>query len=864
MKKLLNCLVINLFFWHSVALAQEVVRPMIWVKPADKAAILQKIRTTPWAKTYYDAFVKRVADDVSSHQADAKAYLSKMPLDWAKQEAGKIPPFAPIKGVTSDAELRKIVIHYLQTGIDCGILYYLTNDPKYGQCSADILHTLVEGLVPLKPSAGGHNGGGYLYPDDHLREAREIGAGIPILYDFAYPFIAQNSAVYDLGAGKKVPFSHDHAQAVFRTYINLALEQGIINCNWPILESPSLVGNTLALNDPAERDSFLPYYLTKNTPHQDALQKVGQFYQKHGGNWPESTNYSGAVAGLTTYLMTLLTRFDPSLHLGNQYPQIPFALTTTYYLTYPNKRDMVVFGDGHRSFHLDYHSFEMAYHLGQLENSATLKREFGALITSGISTKQYSRPAVGKRNYGAEVYNEPVELLWFSPEIEGQTKAYPLPITDELPFAGIQIQRNFSPTNNPADDLMGFVGGASFVHGHASGMNMELYGKGMVMGVKAGRSAYTTDIHENYYRLFAGHNTVIVNGSSESNGGWANLGTNRVEPVAIEPRYRQSGVSANHSFSVSRFLDDRGDGAEATQERTLALIRTSPTTAYYVDLFRSKSALPTQYHDYVYHNIGDTLLVTAPTPAFQLRPDPERYAASEQKAWQNNKKARHPGWHFFKSVNTSGMYPNDVRVSFKANAIRPQPVQMNVFIPGDANREYTSVMAPPTTDSPKAYANRPTPTLVIRQTGEAWTHPFAVVYEPTDANSNGSIQSVEAIRQGDAFKGVTIKSNTSNGLLTQYVIMQDSDEAEFADSKLGIRVKGRYAVITLTDANKLHSIYLGHGQSGSFGKLSLKSVSGKPTAAYLQMESDTPTVKAADTVDVTVESGKRVIFNKSN
>lgn len=859
MKKALTLVVITCLLCHSVTLAQDVVRPMIWVKPADKAAILQKIATIPWAKAYYEAFVKRVAADVSSHQTDAKSYLRKLPLDWAKQEAGKIPPLVLMTGVSSKPELRKIVMHYLQTGIDCGVLYYLTSDPKYGQCSADILHTLIEGLFPLKPSSAGHNGGGYLYPDDHLREAREIGASIPVLYDFVYPFIARNGTVYDLGAEKKVPFLHEHAQTVFRTYINLALEQGIIDCNWPILESPSLVGNTLALNDPAERAAFLPYYLTKNTPNQDALQKVGQFYQKNGGNWPESTNYSSGVANLTTYLMTLLTRFDSSLHLGNQYPQIPLALTTTYYLTYPNKKDMVVFGDGHRTFHLDYKSFEMAYCLGQTENSATLKREFGALINSGINIKQYSRPEVGSRSYGAEVYNEPVELLWFSPNIEGESKEYPLPVTDELPFAGIQIQRNFSPTGNPSDDLMGFVGGASFVHGHASGMNMELYGKGVVMGSKSGRGAYTTDIHENYYRLFAGHNTVIVNGASEGSEGWANLGMNRVEPVAIEPVYRQQGVSANHSFSVSRFLDDRGDGAEATQERTLALIRTSPTTGYYVDMFRSKSALPTQYHDYMYHNVGDKLTFIAPTPAFQLHPDPERYAASGQKEWKNNRKARHPGWHFFKEVNTSGTYPNDVRVRFNADAIRPQPVQMNVFIPGDANREYTSVMAPPTTEGPKPYVNRPTPTLVIRQTGEAWAHPFALVYEPTEADSNGSIQSVEAIRQGGTFKGLTIRSKTPDGPLMQHVIMQDADEAEFTDPALGIRVKGRYVVITLTDENKLHSIYLGQGQQCSFGKLALTSVSGKPTAAYVQLGPNGPTVKTAAPIELLLESGKKLI-----
>ena len=130
---------------------------------------------------------------------------------------------------------------------------------------------------------------------------------------------------------------------------------------------------------------------------------------------------------------------------------------------------------------------------------------------------------------------------------------------------------------------MSFVGGADHVHSHASGMSMEIYGMGEVMGAKSGTGTYTTALHENYYRLFASNNTVIVNGASRGEGGWENIAINTVQTVAMEPQPFASAVSPDFSFTCSSFVDDKGTLAEGTQQRTMALIRTSPTSGYYVD-----------------------------------------------------------------------------------------------------------------------------------------------------------------------------------------------------------------------------------------------------------------------------------------
>lgn len=356
------------------------------------------------------------------------------------------------------------------------------------------------------------------------------------------------------------------------------------------------------------------------------------------------------------------------------------------------------------------------------------------------------------------------------------------------------------------------------VHGHAEGMNIELYGCGHVLGVDNGRGRYQQDIHENYSRLFAAHNTVIVNGNSRGEGGWVNLGINTVQLIAMEPMPREKAVSPNYSFSVTSFVDDKGDLAEAYQERTLALIRTSETTGYYVDVFRSKSELPNEFHDYLYHNIGDTLDFL--NDDLSLNPTPDRYMANANLPWVQNRQYRHPGWHFFEEVQTSENYENDVLARFAAARFE-EPIYMDLRIPGFGDREYTKVMAPHTFEAPQPYQNRQTPTLVIRKNGEAWLDPFVVVFEPYKGSDNNSVVSVEKMVQDGIYKGVKVVSIVDDEELVQYVITQVQND-RFIDESRGIFFSGTFAVISVDSDGKLQNMYIGEGDELRYGEISLK------------------------------------------
>jgi hypothetical protein len=806
----LHILAIFMVFCFSLT-AQELERPFILVKANDRPGILQKIENQTWAKDTYVDFLKKLQPEVDAHQADPDAFLRGMPFDWSRATKGEIPPFfltyhiengkhKNLDNATNEEwKNGKELIRFLQIAQDCGIAFYLTEDIKYAQCAVDILNAFTQSVLQSKVSDW-HGRGGWLFPDDGFREVREIGVKVPIIYDFIAKFIRNGGKPYDIFQKSKIEFPQDKTQHVFRTYADITINYGHTGSNHPVLEAPSLVYNALAMEDETERNRLLSYFLTENTENQDALPVMANSYKNEGDIWPETSQYLNGVAIILTRLMLVVNRYDPTLHLGEKYSNILFALPVLDYLVYPN-HEIIRWGDGKRHGRPNFSSYEDAYLLGEMDGIDKVTNKFGPLIQKALEEGKYKR-------------NDIDAVLMHGVTLPATINAFELPRTDKVDHAGIFLQRNLSTTSNEENDLMCFVGGAHMVHGHAEGMNIELYGKGQVLGVDNGRGSYQQDIHENYSRIWAAHNTVIVNGSSQGEEGWVNLGINKVQLIAMEPKPSQKAVSPLYSFTQTSFVDDKGDQAEANQERTLALIRTSETTGYYVDVFRSKSNLPNEYHDYLYHNIGDKL--TFLNKNLSLKPTPNRYMSNSKGEWIQNKKYRNPGWHFFKDVETSHVYSEDVKLQFSIEKLKKSPIYMEVHMPGFKHREYTKVMAPHTFEAPKPYDELPTPTLVVRQNGEAWTNPFVAVYEPfSGSKDNASIVSVQKLEQNGIYKGLKITSKINKSTIVQYVITQSKDEV-YQDKKRGIYFKGIFAIITTDHKNDLQDVYIGEGEKLSF------------------------------------------------
>ncbi|WP_309029674.1 hypothetical protein [Pelagicoccus enzymogenes] len=125
----------------------------------------------------------------------------------------------------------------------------------------------------------------------------------------------------------------------------------------------------------------------------------------------------------------------------------------------------------------------------------------------------------------------------------------------------------------------------------------------------------------------------------------------------------------------------------------------------------------------------------------------------------------------------------------------------------------------------KPYHSKDTPTFVIRQNGDAWDRPFAVVYEAGfGEEGKGTVESVEALDQKGRFCGFKISSTVGGRKLTEYALILESDQ-QYTDPGLDLSFEGHFAILTPEGNGGSGSLYLGDSGSIRFGE---RSLSGKP------------------------------------
>ncbi|WP_044211341.1 hypothetical protein [Flammeovirga sp. OC4] len=788
--------------------AQSLQHPIIWITEDEKQEIYDKIEKHWWAKELLDQTYATVDKKIELHKAAPSFLIGKIPL-LAKDD--NIPELK-VRTVQQHGQITGLAAH-------ASLIYYLTGKDEYAQFAADIIWHYGSELSTRK----GQNTSICGYP---FYDARTSYGQIAIAYDFIYNWLKESERkVYSLSQKKYVEYDNMVMQkAILNMTDNILQEYGRPDqhgkfiSNHPVLTAPGALFLILCVEDDKEREHLFDVFWEKGTAHQNSFKNTILPMFGEQGIWPESTSYS--FMGNITMILNVIDRIKPEMNVYKDYTHILDGNFLFDNLRYPDRR-FVSYGDSHRKNDGTDQLYRYTLNLAQRRGIKEYEQRAQVALRQKYNAVGGYKPKVRVNAFGN--YGAFTKLLWGSdiPEvIEGEIN-FQKP-TVVIKHAGVALQRNYVEKDNVQYGLCGVIGGAHYVHSHVTGISMELYGEGYVMAPQAGLPTSVAQrripLHEHYFRLYAGNNTVVVNGSSHGmdEGSWkgrANVWQNTTQNIASEPLHLENPIAENFSFATQH-LDDKVNNA--VQERTLSTIRTSPTTAYYFDMFRSKSLVENKFHDYIYHNIGDKMTL--------LDEEGKKLKTKSTDKYNNDigDLVHSPGWRYFEETKSSKSTDQAVTVRYDLNVGKKY---MHQFLPSGVGREYTTALAPPSRDINEAYLDKKTKVLVVRQDGEAWDRPFISIYEPS-ASKISSIRKVEPIKDEEIIVGAKVISEVNGNTITDYIICTDHSNFKYKNADLDLQFNGRFGIVRVTknsNGQNETALYIGEGQSLSFGSFKLNT-----------------------------------------
>lgn len=761
---------------------KSLIHPHIWVSNADKQSILNNINQYSWAASLFNQLKDRNSGRYNNHASNPNSEISLIPA------------------IPGDRTIHRT---RLNIGVECAILYYLTEDEKYAQIASDILHQYVKMISVKDPLTFEF----YTTSFNHLIQTREHFPRVAMIYDFVQPFLSKTGTkVYDVNTNSQVAFNFDTAQMAFEVMANNVIKVGGNNSNHPVLELPGALYTVMCIDNDAKRQSFFNQLLNgAANSNQPGINWMLDRFSSEDRLWPESVGYGKFTHALFIQLMNIVDRFQPDLKIIEDNKDLLESIFIYENFLYPNGKTMA-FGDIDRGFTDHAHIFRSILEIADRKGYADLKNRAASTLKKIYTSEGGYAPVI--ENQRLE-WNNPLQLLWGVPiddavSANGETKYGTVKAT----HAGVVMQRNFSGVDDKQNGLMYYTGGGTYVHGHATGLDLEIYGAGYVIGPDYGSDDYGTDLHEQYAVSHAAHNTIIINGASQrgvpSSGTWENI-VDQVVLKASEPKVYANNIAANFSFST-QYLDDTINDAD--QQRTNSIIRTSATTGYYVDVFRSKSNLTNNYHDYLFHGLGDVMQIKSGENLLNLTASPTRF--------QNDigDSRKQPGWRWYSNAKTSALTTAAISARFDLQATSDF---LHVKIPAGVEKEYSSALAPATKEVSNGYSNKDTQMFIMRKYGEAWNKPFIAIYEPS-SNATSTVKSTENIIVDDKIVGVKVISVVNGQEIKDVILSNENASTALNLTDLNIAFTGRFAVVrTIVKATTTEvSLYLGDGEQLQF------------------------------------------------
>ena len=832
--------------------------PHIFVSPADKSIILDKIKNQEWAKNIFETMQRKVAPYVEKHQQDPEWMLSRYLMNripgkrytsfYSDAEGTKLlryggdAPYPTVRvaphkrppvsddghsyEIPSIEELvpydTSILMLLKKTGsekkewvnpqtlvdningeinqmaLDAAIIYWLTGKTEYAKFSADILSQWVRGAYYQNPIEGPCRTG--------FLSIQTLGDGsyepLPLVYDFVYDYLREKK------------YETSWYEPVFQKIANTMTFRGFWNNNWFAAQKPMMVFAALSLEDKKMREYFVDFYLNKDTINGAcghlSMPTLIKEWLTPDGHWKEPGGYHNFP--VSSILISAMALEKNAYGIFNKYPALFGSTHVMLKYSFPNLRAPSIGDTGPAT-----QSAEC------LEIGLAMAEKYGSPVAGELTSA--INVLINQNGYKRSS-SDYLGLLTYLPTIQSKNNlTYTWPRSGELDFAKCYEQRNGMEKET---GLMYAVQGATYNHNHANGMSMELYGAGTVMGPDPGKGiTYEAPMHVKYYAQWAAHNTVVAGGISASNpyfkGGGGTKKIGEISLAAMEPKSGREAISPQCSFTDTRYVDIV---TNAKQQRTMAIIRTSETSGYYVDIYRS--AHP-KSNEYLYHNVGSGLKFLDGKRA-ELAMKPAEFPITK-------KPLDPPGFSAIKSMQSIEKIKENVVALFSVNQEENNKTFMQVLFAGEGNRVFYAGKAPQTKTADIPYRNLETPTLIARQEGEAWTKPFVAIYEPFSGSENFTVTSIETIDKSDPgrFTALMVKNkNNANQLVfqcTERTVMHAKDQWKF---------KGNFGVVSLQN-NQLQYIYLGDGTEVSYGNYGM-SAHAKNSSAQFEIKEGVMTI----------------------
>lgn len=826
--------------------------PRILTDKEGQEYIKQKISTVSWAKTTFAAIKSRVDPYVDRHQSDTGYIVSRLQMywkthftnvyvqndkfvradghapiptvrfagarDWATSYRSpsieNIKPYSDstliylVNGKTNKWEwadpsvtgqiIENINRNILALARDAAFMYWYTGEVKYAKFSHDIFKTYMYGMYYLNPpiDIGKTNTIIGLQTFEVIHDSHlEV---VSLCYDFLYDYFKSNQDEVKTYT------------AVLKKWINQIIVNGS-GGNWNIFQAKFISHAALALenNDSYSDKMGMQYYLdlvfNKTSSHQVALTTAINTFDPTTFLWNEAPGYSMNVSSSLLDIIILVDRVTKN-NLLEQLPVLKKSVPANAQYLFPF---LLSSGWGDTDYiGIPAESIERLISISRQYGNTTDEDYYTRLLDMQFG-KTYNRPP-SKDLYSLFQYVDELKPL----SKPGELKDFASPAI-YVPGISLFYQRNgFDKIHGLAATTIGKSGG----HSHFNGISIELSGKGYALGVESGRGAsYWTQDHAQYNSKYPAHNTVVVNGKSASGNAFKLLGN--------YPASQQNEEYFPQINYVNVYLDETTTNSD--QQRLTSIIRTSDSTGYFIDIFRSRQRAGGDVkHEYFYHNQGvfaNTTITDNSNAPLPLQPTKDLTSAGNQL----------PGYDYFTNEK-SIVYDKDFNTVFRF-LVSGVETTMKMWMKGFPGRKIYLAEGPQAGGFdffPASIRNLTIPVVIVKQEGEAWTKPFVGVFEPYSSTEPLSVKSISSFSpsavSGD-FAGLEV---TSNNLNKEFIFssVNESDKVSYN----GMEFEGSFGVIS-ERGKQLKYLFLGNGHHLSQEAYGLTST-GTSTNAVLAIE----------------------------